>query len=342
MAEWKIVEAEYPSNIEWDSYFDEQPWILTTIEVTIVNTLVVLLLLFVINPDILTQQTKDVVNNNSDLIDAGILFLTNYIIAPQLIFLTSYYAIKFKTKSSRYASCFYKYLLFYMVATLLIPLFGKGSFTELVKFWQQNNTKVIATEVLQHLPFQIYFLFSFSCITTSMYMLDLSHFVTNLLGKFLFSMRKEWVKLSPQAYVDDCYFDLGLFFGSSVTIFTLGTFFSTIAPWVPILCCSSFGISLAIHKYNFLYVYEKEYNSDETFIIVVNVCSFIIFGARVFFYWIMRVKFVDGDGEDKFEMAADCLLGFEILCIVAHLIYFLKSKYNLKPVKQDTESDLCE
>jgi hypothetical protein len=203
--------------------------------------------------------------------------------------------------------------------------------------WIDNTDgKVMSDIIVGRLSFLIYFLFGLSFFTSTSYLLDLPHLFWNVYGTLAFNMRADWCQLSPDGFKDEFFFDLGYFFGFSMTIFAMGAFFSTISPMVPILCFFSFFISFWIHKYNFLYVYEKQYSSDETFLCLVGYCSVIIIFARAFFAYIMLKDFGEG-----FERHAWFLIITEVALTLLHFIFHLfwkkdyKGRFELKSIKLD-------
>jgi len=62
--------------------------------------------------------------------------------------------------------------------------------------------------------------------------------------------------------VDDWYFDLGYHFAFSITVFTVVIIFSAAAPLIPIFGFLFFAIKYYVDKYNWLYVYENEFQSQ--------------------------------------------------------------------------------
>jgi len=83
--------------------------------------------------------------------------------------------------------------------------------------------------------------------------------------KYSFNRLPVYMRLSPEEQKDDYYFDLGYFFAYSTVIYTIGLFFSTIAPLIPLICFLFFAVKYWVDKYNFMYVYPPEFDSMQPF-----------------------------------------------------------------------------
>ena len=77
-----------------------------------------------------------------------------------------------------------------------------------------------------------------------------------------FNKRGEWYQTSPEKLSDDYFFDLGYFFAFALTLFAIGTFYSTISPIIPLVCFACYLSKYWIDRYNFIYVYEKEMDAN--------------------------------------------------------------------------------
>ncbi len=94
-------------------------------------------------------------------------------------------------------------------------------------------------------------------MTNIIQILDLPHYFYMMLKKFL---------MRSKAYLedeveDDYYFDLGYHFAFSITIFTLIFIFSAAVPLIPCFGFLFFGFKYMIDKYNFVFVYQTEFES---------------------------------------------------------------------------------
>ena len=110
-------------------------------------------------------------------------------------------------------------------------------------------------------------------------MLDIPHF----LWKTTFSIIN-WMREVP--YEDDWGFLLGYYQALMYTLSFMSLLFSISLPMVSILAFIFFSIRYYIEKYNFLFVYEKEYESKGLFNYITNlqVMSAIFFQMLNFSY----------------------------------------------------------
>ena len=92
-------------------------------------------------------------------------------------------------------------------------------------------------------------------------------------------------------------------------IWTIGIFFSTIAPIIPCICGVYFFFKYWIDKYNLMYVYPTEYDTMYPFSeSAVFMCTLAIFGFQIFMFVLFTFTF----GEDFF-ISAIVLLCIELL-----------------------------
>ena len=61
---------------------------------------------------------------------------------------------------------------------------------------------------------------------------------------------------------DTWYFDIGYHFAFSLTIFTIALVFSAAVPLIPFFGFLFFAFKYFIDKYNYMYVYETEFESE--------------------------------------------------------------------------------
>jgi hypothetical protein len=69
------------------------------------------------------------------------------------------------------------------------------------------------------------------------------------------------MKLSPEQFKDTWFFDQGYQLAFVTVIWTIGIFFSAIAPLIPMIVFIYFMIKYWIDKYNLMYVYPREYDT---------------------------------------------------------------------------------
>jgi len=137
--------------------------------------------------------------------------------------------------------------------------------------------------------------------------------------------RGEWYKLVPLDYQDVYFFDLGYFFAFAVVVYSIGIFFSTIAPIIPLICCMYFFIMYWVHKYNLVTLYKKEFDSYQPFgTYACNICVLLVFIARLFSFIIIKTQF-----DKSFNTASSIFLGFECVMICLYLVIGYMPKVGL-------------
>ena len=158
---------------------------------------------------------------------------------------------------------------------------------------------------------------SISFYSAAIYIYDAPHWFTWTLEKFsLKKCRGDWYKLVPLDYQDVYFFDLGYFFAFAVVVYSIGIFFSTIAPIIPLICCMYFFIMYWVHKYNLVTLYKKEFDTYQPFgTYACNICVLLVFIARMFNFMIIRTQF-----DPSFARASWIFLAFEVLALIFYLI----------------------
>jgi hypothetical protein len=117
------------------------------------------------------------------------------------------------------------------------------------------------------------------------------------------------MKLSPNVIEVGYYFDHGYNLAFVALIWTMGILFSTIAPLMPMIAFVFFLLKYQVDKYNFMYVYPAEFDSQQPFGLKVSyLCTASIFGFQMFMFMIFTVSF----GRD-FYVPAGTLLGIEFV-----------------------------
>ena len=131
-------------------------------------------------------------------------------------------------------------------------------------------------------------------ISNVIQMLDIPHF----LWKTTFSIIN-WMREVP--YEDDWGFLLGYYQALMYTLSFMSLLFSISLPMVSILAFIFFSIRYYIEKYNFLFVYEKEYESKGLFNYITNlqVMSAIFFQMLNFSYLQTLEATLEGKENDQ-------------------------------------------
>jgi hypothetical protein len=75
-------------------------------------------------------------------------------------------------------------------------------------------------------------------------------------------------------------------------IWTIGIFFCAIAPIIPVICSGFFLIKYWIDKYNFMFVYPREYDTHAPFTQQARLfCTLGIFAFQVVMFFLFTFFF---------------------------------------------------
>lgn len=170
----------------------------------------------------------------------------------------------FKLKSQRHYSNYIKHYISLITNALLIPLFGLTSIETLYSYLTSTTTAAVEMKVLSTTNFFTRFLTGLCLFSNTFSALDGPHWVVKTFKKFMYNyFLPDYMKLSPsQKYRDTYYFDQGYQLAFVTVIWTIGIFFSAIAPIIPFICFGYFSIKYWIDKYNLMYVYPTEYDTQ--------------------------------------------------------------------------------
>ena len=151
----------------------------------------------------------------------------------------------------------------------------------------------ISAKSIENTSYFVRYLLSASFFSSAYYMYDAPHWISNSFGMCIYRMRNPWFSLSPEKFKDSYYFDIGFFFAFSMTIFAIGSFFSTIAPVISVICCMFFGIKYWVDKYNFVYCYKTNpYKANYCFHKNVPIIAAVnVFISKLFIFAIIRAEF---------------------------------------------------
>lgn len=152
-------------------------------------------------------------------------------------------------------------------------------------------------------------------MTNIVQILDIPHFLYVKFKKFFFKSHI----YEDDDIIDDWYFDLGYQFAFVITIFTVIFIFSSSVPLIPLFGFVFFAFKYFIDKYNFMFVYNTEFESRGNLgQAVIRYCTF----GLVLFQLIMCGLFTSIFGSD-FIMASLILLVGEILYMVVFRLFSL-------------------
>lgn len=94
-------------------------------------------------------------------------------------------------------------------------------------------------------------------MTNIVQILDIPHFLYVKFKKLFFRSKI----YEDEDIIDDWYFDLGYQFAFVITIFTVVFIFSSSVPLIPLFGSVFFIFKYFIDKYNFMFVYNTEFES---------------------------------------------------------------------------------
>lgn len=172
--------------------------------------------------------------------------------------------------------------------------------------------------------FFVKYLFGLCLLSNTFSALDIPHHVHKTWKQFLFNCSKpDYMQLSPQKYEDSFHIELGYQLAFVSIIWTIGLFFSIIAPLVPILCCGFFFFKYWIDKYNMMYLYKKDYDTEQPFTQHAGwICTLAIFCFQIEMFLLFTYYF----GENFIVTASVLLIG-EVIGLTAYALkpYLLNS-----------------
>jgi hypothetical protein len=253
------------------------------------------------------------------------LVIANYVLIPNLITESSNF-MGFRLKSDRHKSNYIKHYISLVTNALLIPLFGLTSIETLYHYLTSTTAAAIEMKVLHTTSFFTRFLTGLCLFSNALNALDGPHWVRTRINKYIMSKQPAYMKLSPVKFTDTMYFDPGYQLAFVTVIWTIGIFFSAIAPIIPFICFGYFLIKYWIDKYNLMYVYPAEYDTQQPFTQTAgHFCTAAIFFFQIFMFVLFTLSF-----GDDFYIAAGVLLSIEIfgqiLKIFDFSVFFAKFK----------------
>ena len=134
---------------------------------------------------------------------------------------------------------------------------------------------------------------------------------------------KKRIYLNENDIEDDWYFDIGYHFAFSITVFVIILIFSASVPLIPLFGFLYFALRYFIDKYNFLFVYQTEFQSRGVLgRAIIRYTAFAIFLFQIIMCGLFTAIF----GQD-FVISSVILIFGEILFMIS---YKLISKRELR------------
>ena len=187
-----------------------------------------------------------------------IIALVNVVIIPFIIDLSAM-LLSYETLSKTQNEIMITQAFFMVLNMVILPLTGLISFEEL---WVLIQATPSPSDILELIvgntgnmaSFFVTYLLQVTFLSNVVQMLDLPHFLWKKTSQLIF-----WMRELP--YSDDWGFQMGYYQALMYTISFMSLLFSISLPMVSMLAALFFSLRYYIEKYNFLFVYTKEYES---------------------------------------------------------------------------------
>ena len=193
--------------------------------------------------------------NSSPLVIA----LVNIGIVPCFVDLVAY-MVNNETKSGVQYDILWMNLVFMMLNMILLPLTGLVSYEELLVFIREENFEfdavinAVARNMGNMASFFSVYLMQVTFLSNLIQLYDVPH----LMYKSLFRIVSY---IQQKHFEDDFFFQLGYYQGYTSTIMMMCLTFSVTMPIVTVFAVVFFFMRYYIEKYNFMFVYQQEYES---------------------------------------------------------------------------------
>jgi hypothetical protein len=218
----------------------------------------------------------------------------------------------------------FKQFFYMIINTLFIPITQTTTISSFLYLFAEKDIDDLQMELsekfLKTSEFFLKYIIQCTFMTNMVQILDVPHFLYLGIKRFL-SRPKEWEtgEDGTGGVEDDWYFDIGYHFAFSITIFTVVLIFSASVPLIPLFGFLFFAFKYFIDKYNFLFVYQTEFQSRGN--VGQSVIRYTTF-SLVMFQAIMCGLFTSIFGRD-FIIASIILLLGEILYMIIFRVFSL-------------------
>ena len=206
-----------------------------------------------------------------------------------------------------------------MINTVFIPITQTATISSFLTYVTEKQIDDFQIEMsekfLKTSEFFLKYIIQCTFMTNMVQILDIPHFLYIKMKRFFFKSQI----YEEDDVIDDWYFDLGYQFAFSITIFTIVFLFSAAVPLIPLFGFLFFAFKYFIDKYNFVFVYNTEFESRGN--LGQAVIRYSTFGL-VLYQLIMCGLFTSIFGRD-FTVASFILLIGEILYMVVFRLFSL-------------------
>ncbi|TNV83763.1 hypothetical protein FGO68_gene13698 [Halteria grandinella] len=316
---WSLSQAPCPSDIIWEN-LDKQQNFGTILNLIWLYILMFIICSFLVTPNFIyaylepyveelrAEASNPIFISLLVMIQPSVTFMVNFVFVPTLVYFFSG-LMGFPLKSLRYRYSLFWQLLFVIIFTVLIPITNKDSIESFWRYLAQTDVikdlyLEIGRKFLESQDFFMTYIIQLTFVSNSFAMLDLAHWtylkVTKGGG-------------STNAVKDDWYFDYAYFFAFNLSAFIIVLVFSVSAPLISILGLCYFTIRHLVDKYNFLYLYPKEFDSNGGLSLVLpRYLAFALFFFQVCMCGLLTSLF----GRQTILIISIGLVGIEMIYLI--------------------------
>lgn len=297
---WKISAAFHPEDIDWRRMRLDP--IQAFFHLLIANIVIFVCSFVLITPlsvySVVRPIKDELENSGTIMANVGNLFspliiaLVNVGIIPFLVDFYSFFQIS-RTKSEIQKNILNMNIFYMTLNMIILPLTGLISFEEILLL--AKSDKIMIVDILGVLSsnlgnmasFFVTYIMQVTFLSNCIQLFDIPHFLWKNMFSFLY-----WLKQKP--YEDDWFYQLGYYWAFTFTIMNMSLLFSVAMPIVSIFAFVFFFFRYLIEKYNFLYVYQQEYESAN---LLQHVSILQI--VTVIFFQIINFTYISVLADDK-------------------------------------------
>lgn len=212
------------------------------------------------------------------------LALCNSVVIPLFVDIVGAYQQK-ESKTDEHKRILQLNLIFMTINMIFLPLTGLISSQELVDLWLEESEVSILKTMSQNIGQMAAFFATYIMQTTFIFncvqLLDLPH---------LCIMGIQWASASVKGdlYKDQYPFQLGYYQAFTATVGLMSLIFSTVMPFCSFFAFFFFFFRYYIEKYNFLFVYQSQFESRGN--LRKSLLVYMVFGVILF--QVMNLLFI--------------------------------------------------
>ncbi|CDW87165.1 integral membrane protein [Stylonychia lemnae] len=325
--DWKFEFAPCPSDIFWDKFNKKSS--LRIFKIIMINLMIFLFTVVLISPISILNSLEPYIysmqneqNVNSFIgtlialsISPIILFIFNQVFIPNLVDLSTYYE-EIENKSQRHRSNLFKQLVFLLLNTVFMPITQTTTIESfLVHVIKEDISDIqleLSSKFLKTSEFFLRYIIQCTFMNNIFQLLDAPH---QLYLLFVRCCKKNRPYLKQNGRLEDnWYFDISYHFAFSITVFIIIMIFSASVPLIPLFGFFYFSIRYFVDKYNFMFVYQTEFQS--TGVLGKGIIRYTAL-ALIIFQITMCGLFTSIFGQDFLISSAILIIG-EILFMITY------------------------